>query len=68
MKDSALMNTLRENLILERAKNLYSIMQIAPEQEAIDVIKRALRLERDGGITTGINQAQRFADELRKAS
>jgi len=65
---AALMNQLRESLLLERAKRLYHIAHVETSEIAIETIKLSLRLERDEGIHTGIEQAQRFADELRKVA
>jgi hypothetical protein len=65
---SALMTTLRESLILERAKALHSVVQTAPADEAIEIVRLALRVERDEGIETGIRQAETHAELLEKAS
>jgi hypothetical protein len=64
----ALMTTLRESLILERAKALHRVVCTSPADEAIEIIKLALRVERDEGIETGIRQAETHAELLEKAS
>lgn len=65
---AALTNQLRESLILERARRLYTLVTVAPEDEAITILRTALRTERDEGIKTGHDQAERFSHELEKAS
>lgn len=64
----ALTNQLRESLILERARRLYTIVTVAPEDEAITILRTALRTERDEGIATGHDQAMRHADLLMAVS
>jgi len=62
------MTTLRESLILERAKALHRVVCTAPADEAIEIIKLALRVERDEGIETGIRQAETHGHHLRAVS
>lgn len=61
---TALMNTLRESLILERARALYTVVTVATEEDAIEIIKLALRVERDEGIKAGHKQAEQHATDI----
>ena len=67
---AALTNQLRESLLLERARKIYRIVWMAAgnENERVDLIRDILRITRDEGIATGIDQAQRFEHELEKAT
>ena len=67
---AALTNQLRESLLLERARKIYRIgwMAAGNENERVDLIRDILRITRDEGIATGIDQAQRFEHELEKAT
>ena len=64
---AALTNQLRESLLLERARKIYRIAA-GNENERVDMIRDILRITRDEGIATGIDQAQRFEHELEKAT
>ena len=65
---TSLTNQLRESLLLERARRLYGIVTVASEDDAIERIKAALRVERDEGIETGIRQAETHGHHLRAVS
>lgn len=60
--NDALMAQLRESLLLERARKIYLIVDLAQGDEGIDAIKEILRTTRDEGIAAGLDQADRLAE------
>lgn len=64
----ALMDQLRESLLLERANKLYHIAHRVGETQGVNLIRDMLRITRDEGIAVGLDQKARFADQLEKVS
>lgn len=62
----ALMEQLRESLLLERARKIYSITYSAvrTKTDAIDLIRDVLRITREEGIAVGLDQATRHAQQI----
>lgn len=64
-----LMDTLRESLLLERARKIHHIAKhYSDDACAVEMIKAVLRDTRDEGIQTGHDQTVKYSEELEKAS
>lgn len=57
----ALMDQLRESLLLERARKIYRVTLKAPPETAILMVSDILRITRDEGIAVGLGQTERHA-------
>lgn len=60
----ALMDQLRESLLLERANKLYHIAHRVGETQGVNLIRDMLRITRDEGIAVGLDQATRHAQQI----